>query len=101
MGAYLQALLCNEDRGGTRCRGPGVGSRFPTRRDGVSLPCAADRHHVRGLEYPERAKRRAYRVGDIARRQVAVMLLDLRVSAWPNCAAITASGTPRIARRLA
>ena len=53
------------------------------------------------VDKAERAERGAHRVGDVGRRQMTIVPLDHRVSLWPSCAAITASGTLRIASRLA
>jgi hypothetical protein len=50
----------------------GVGST----RSAADLPRRGDRRHVGRLNDPERAERLAHRVGDVARRQVTVMLLD-------------------------
>jgi hypothetical protein len=54
----------------------------------ASLPGAADRQQGRGLADTE------------FRRQAEVMSLR-HAGAYPNCAGITKSGTPRIERRLA
>ena len=42
-------------------------------------------------------KVRPYRIRDIRRREMRVMLSVIRVSAWPSCSAMTAIGTPFIA----